>query len=51
MALTMEQARELLPNGFNPSDSELDAVLADLYLVSEMAVNQVLSGKEAKDES
>ena len=49
--ITLEQAREMLPEGVEITDSELSAVLSDLYLVSEMAVNQVLSRKESKNES
>ncbi|KKT93457.1 MAG: hypothetical protein UW94_C0006G0027 [Parcubacteria group bacterium GW2011_GWA2_45_14] len=48
MTLTLEQAREALPQGYEVSDKELEDVLAFFYFIGEKAYEQ--ARKEARDE-
>lgn len=43
--ITLEQARKMLPPGCNLSDTELSSILADLYLIANLAVSDFLNHK------
>ena len=49
MAITIEQARKALPQGYKISDEELTAVIADAYTVANLAVKDYLRSKQRKE--
>lgn len=46
MTVTIEQARQSLPKGYEISDEELSAVIADAYLIAKLAVKDYLNFKK-----
>lgn len=44
--ITLEQARQELPKNYQISDKELSSVLADLYGIADIAIDQVLINNE-----
>lgn len=41
--ISLSKARDLLPIGYDISDEELSSLLADLYSLADVAIEQVLS--------
>lgn len=48
--ITIEQARKGLPEGYQISDKDLAAVIADAYLIANFAVNDYLRSKKKGEE-
>ena len=49
MAITLEQARKALPEGYKISDEELNAVLADAYVIARLAMKDYLRERRRKE--
>lgn len=49
MTVTLEQARKALPKGYQISDEELASVIADAYVIANLAVSDYLRNKREKE--
>lgn len=49
--ITIQQARKYLPPEVEVTDEELSSILADAYLVANLAVTDFLKGKVVKKKS
>ncbi len=47
--ISPEEARNALPPDYKITDSELASVIADAYLIANLAVNDYLRGKQSKE--
>ena len=43
--ITLEQARQKLPEGYEITDEELSGVIADCYTLADLAIDEYLSEK------